>query len=71
MVFVFGPFSIVFTIECYAKPLMRSFVFDSYNRENKSKCFVFGFSSGQFFMEMLIRYHYDKSETTDFLSFLR
>ena len=36
MVFVLGPFSIVFTIECYAKLLMRSFVFDSYNWENES-----------------------------------
>ena len=36
MVFVFGPFFIVFTIECYAKQLMRSFVFDSYNWENES-----------------------------------
>ena len=46
MVFVFGPFFIVFTIECYANPLIRGFIFDLYNRENKSKCFVFSFIGG-------------------------
>ena len=36
MIFVLGSFFIVFTIEYYAKQLMRSFVFDSYNRKNES-----------------------------------